>query len=495
MGGGASVPENIDLGTFRQLTGDKFSMEVFIANVDPNGTIPREKLLMLEKQYYNITSNRANGNKPLEALSTDDVVKVCIFYAIPAEDIIRSKNITGATLAQIITESDLNRNGFKELPIMKKKVFLVKIADMRQHGVSMDRVASTGPSNESLNDVVSALAQAISSSGIAVERALDAIPRYINNDPERHFLLGTEVGVVINVLSLLRQNITSKSVCFKGLTAIRLLCRYGPNYSTTCEETVQLLVGAGACEAVVNSMQAFAVVPAVAEAGCWAIRNLAANNDDNKEKLGRAGACGAVVSALRTHLSVPTAVEASLWALHNLAVDDDNRAKLGDLGACELVAAALSNTSLRSNPSVAEQGCESVLNLAHCHLQNGARLGVAGACEVVTDILREYMGHVRVLESACGAVLNLSHNNDDNKARFGNSGACEAVVAVLRVHMAVPEVVEQASGAVLNMSFIAPNKARLRAAGVKATMAAVMSDGRQTEEARYWARNASESLY
>ena len=39
------------------------------------------------------------------------------------------------------------------------------------------------------------------------------------------------------------------------------------------------------------------------EQGCWAFRNMTANNSDNKVKAGSAGAVEAVVAAMRAHAS------------------------------------------------------------------------------------------------------------------------------------------------------------------------------------------------
>eukprot|EP00607_Mallomonas_marina_P006578 CAMPEP_0182432586 /NCGR_PEP_ID=MMETSP1167-20130531/57487_1 /TAXON_ID=2988 /ORGANISM="Mallomonas Sp, Strain CCMP3275" /LENGTH=80 /DNA_ID=CAMNT_0024620281 /DNA_START=119 /DNA_END=361 /DNA_ORIENTATION=- len=79
--------------------------------------------------------------------------------------------------------------------------------------------------------------------------------------------------------------------------------------------------------------------------------------------------------------------------------------------------------------------------------------------------------------------------------KLGEAGACEVVVQVLKQYMSVPEVVEQACGAVLNLSFTGDNKAKLRSKGAKKLMASILEDKAQNSGARYWAKNAFTNLY
>ena len=68
----------------------------------------------------------------------------------------------------------------------------------------------------------------------------------------------------------------------------------------------------------------------VAEAGCYAISNLAANDDINNEKLGSCGACEIVIELLKalgkTNINV---AEAGCLAVCNLAFIESNQDKLG----------------------------------------------------------------------------------------------------------------------------------------------------------------------
>ena len=70
------------------------------------------------------------------------------------------------------------------------------------------------------------------------------------------------------------------------------------------------------------------------EQGCWALWNLAANNDANQVKIGEAGGVDAVVKAMQTHLQHAGVQEQGCGALMNLAAKDALRASIKDLGGC-----------------------------------------------------------------------------------------------------------------------------------------------------------------
>ena len=79
----------------------------------------------------------------------------------------------------------------------------------------------------------------------------------------------------------------------------------------------------------------------MAAAACGALRNVA-GLADNKPKVASAGALEVVVAAMKAHVGVPAVQEAGCGALHNLAgVRGEDRAAVAAVGGLEAVAAAL----------------------------------------------------------------------------------------------------------------------------------------------------------
>ncbi len=96
----------------------------------------------------------------------------------------------------------------------------------------------------------------------------------------------------------------------------------------------------GGVEVVVNAMQTYAGVQGVAEGGCGALRNLAANNLDNSMLIGSCGGVDAVVNAMRTYARVQGVAERGCQALANLVNDPSNRTRIISVGGVEVLQSA-----------------------------------------------------------------------------------------------------------------------------------------------------------
>jgi len=90
---------------------------------------------------------------------------------------------------------------------------------------------------------------------------------------------------------------------------------------------------------------------AVGEKGCWAVNNLSFNNPVNTTKLGDVGACDAVVAALRAHVGNAAVGEYGCKAIRCLSWNKHalNRPKLLSLGAKDLAATVVNNSSFPEN--------------------------------------------------------------------------------------------------------------------------------------------------
>jgi len=74
----------------------------------------------------------------------------------------------------------------------------------------------------------------------------------------------------------------------------------------------------------------------VVEVGCGTMKNLAMNNE-NEKQFGRVGACEVLTELLRIHSQSEVLVTAICAAIKNITFDDNNRVKFGEAGACELL--------------------------------------------------------------------------------------------------------------------------------------------------------------
>ena len=149
-------------------------------------------------------------------------------------------------------------------------------------------------------------------------------------------------------------------------------------------------------EAVVDSMRASPQSAAVAERGCAALRNLAANNDVNSVRIAQYGGVLAVIAAMRSMPEHAKLLEQACGALRNLAFNDANQV------------------------SIAANG------------------GIA----VVTNAMRDHPNFPGVQEEGCGALRNLAFN-DSNSVAIASSGGIVAVVKAMRAYVRVPGVRER----------------------------------------------------
>lgn len=94
--------------------------------------------------------------------------------------------------------------------------------------------------------------------------------------------------------------------------------------------------------------------PVVAEQCCAAVRNIAAN-DDNQVKLGAIGACEALIKVMNIQIQNGNVMMTCCGAISNLAIQMDNKNRLGASGISSVIVKVL-NIHI-ANPGVMEQCC------------------------------------------------------------------------------------------------------------------------------------------
>ncbi|KAH9262415.1 hypothetical protein BASA82_000517 [Batrachochytrium salamandrivorans] len=233
-------------------------------------------------------------------------------------------------------------------------------------------------------------------------------------------------------------------------------------------DTSDRLGKVGACEAVTEALKRFGDTDcSVARFGCNAIGNLTADVDENAARFGALGVCPVLVDLLQWHgTRDPYVAENVCYAVGNLvAVNELNRKLLSaDSGICEGIVASLQVFG-EFDPVVANFACNAIGNLA---LTCGARLGECGACPTVVDCLKRFyhIAHSHVSLSGCYAVGNLAFDNLANKDRLLACGACEQIVLCLDQPSPDPDVVNNAYYAVKRLAANhAGNQAELNSRG------------------------------
>ena len=76
------------------------------------------------------------------------------------------------------------------------------------------------------------------------------------------------------------------------------------------------------------------------EQACWALKNLAANAD-NQVKVAAEGGIRAILGAMQGHPASAQVQEAACLTLWNLALNDDNKVKVKSAGAEDAVKRAM----------------------------------------------------------------------------------------------------------------------------------------------------------
>lgn len=79
---------------------------------------------------------------------------------------------------------------------------------------------------------------------------------------------------------------------------------------------------------MVALLEEFGVLPDVAHACCYGLRNISSNHDAFRAAIGAAGAVPHIVNALKVHLRDPSLAEDAVGALATLSADSDSRVRI-----------------------------------------------------------------------------------------------------------------------------------------------------------------------
>ena len=161
--------------------------------------------------------------------------------------------------------------------------------------------------------------------------------------------------------------------------------------------------------------------------------------------------CEGVMATLKGRPLSATLAEEALHTLANLCrFDDDNRYKLGLAGACQVVAQVI--RMYPANEFTMAQALYVVHSLT-MHPSNAQRLASGGVMEdVITAMNRHLQSNSAISFHGCGAIWNFALNKDLKK-RLGDNDACGAVLAAMStyIHSDV-SICQEGCGAVWNLA-------------------------------------------
>ena len=143
-------------------------------------------------------------------------------------------------------------------------------------------------------------------------------------------------------------------------------------------------VGALGAADVVREMRAHAGSAQAQRAGCARLMTLSHNNGQQpgSAAVAKAGGIKAVVVAVREHRADRGVAEAGRWAVKNLAAANDaNKAAIAEAGGIEAIVAALEQHP--ADAAVQEQGCWALMGIGWSQRALQKRIAQAGAAAAV----------------------------------------------------------------------------------------------------------------
>jgi len=219
-----------------------------------------------------------------------------------------------------------------------------------------------------------------------------------------------------------------------------------------------VLTAAGARVApVVEAMRLHLYNPSVAEAGCVALKALAANIrcGDTEGVAAATQGMRAAVAVLRAHPDRTAVQEAALGALRALAVSCDVAE------ACEEgVEAVVAVLAAGGSGKVLEQACRALINFTAGDKEAQKKAVKAGATPALLELLRRHCEAPLVAEQALSALVHCLDIDDDAAAAVQQS-ATACVVAAMRVHAHRPGTAEAGCSCVRSLAGTAVGRSQL----------------------------------
>lgn len=238
------------------------------------------------------------------------------------------------------------------------------------------------------------------------------------------------------LLGALNNHLQIPSVVENALHAVHALCRHHAPASDQ-------LGNFDVCQALACIFTEYPVTSInepVAFALCRAVASLADENGNNCLKFGKVGACEDIVKQLIHFLNGPYI--AIIRDSNNESGNGGGDGEGGRAAYCELVAlwSCRAIGCLAKDPSTWPTRSGQVKVTGGGFNENRVTLGDVGACEAISQVLKNYSGDEHITQWALWAALNLCEGDDANTGKLARAGALKCVTEAA-VHFADNESV------------------------------------------------------
>jgi len=329
----------------------------------------------------------------------------------------------------------------------------------------------------------------------------------------------SEASFEVAIAALRDHGASNEKIAAKGCEAV---CEFANMNEANRAKLGKL----GACEVVVQTLEASDATRVAAYWACKAMYLLALDNEANTRALVAAGGLTLVTAFVDNQgvledvrkevrkeafswLSLPD----EMWLV--MEIIDKAKQEGGGGGvaggadgeaACvvKMMKALKTQRGAADNELIAAKACEAIILLTCNDDALSALLGRLGACEVVIDILRLHgASNERIAAKGLEAIDALASKNEANRVLFGRVGACEVLVQVLVAHEAPGK---DGCGYDNNVAFWGcsavfwlssdndVNKQALLAVGAAAIVTAISEDQHVSQDTRDGAKVALERL-
>lgn len=192
------------------------------------------------------------------------------------------------------------------------------------------------------------------------------------------------------------------------------------------------------------------------------------------EQLGMAGGCVVVSNVLRNHLEFQDNAISGCLAVNSLAAFSANRVALCKAGCCDLVIEIL--LKYQNNGGLVAAACTAVgrfdafiaidvILLYVCSLSKDVscreRFGECNACQILANILTEFLDSTDVCSAASRALAYLCCDNGKNQLQLGADKALFGIVNSLKRHLQSEVATKNAVHAIAEASVSCPSNVEL----------------------------------
>lgn len=275
-----------------------------------------------------------------------------------------------------------------------------------------------------------------------IASTLRAITHCCKQNLESQSLAGTcgGVGEIIKTMTCKAYNSLVELHCLRALESIA--AQHDEN-----TERVRMEDGVGA---VLRMMRRNGDCPVTNELATEILVNLLANSEDTQIYIGRIGGVKDVLHALHLATGSETAVTSACLCLRYLAFEEDNRRRMSSLYGVR----AIMKTAEAMKGSSAETNASILLALANATFDDYANKSAAareGGVSTLVSIMAIHEETTEVVEYACRVMRNISDSRQGTKKSCFKHGSVTAVAAAMKMHVDISGIQEHGAAMLINM--------------------------------------------